>query len=491
MICGPSNTHMSTLTTTPVESPTTKARMNRIFRWTVVLVPGLVLYLLPLPALNPLQRHLLAIFTATVIALVARPVPMGVSTLVGMTVLALTKTVAPDQIFAGYKDPTVWLIFTAFLFSRAVTSTRFGMRVAYGFIRRFGHSSLTLSYSIAASDLVLAPFIPSDTARGGGIISPVVNSIARALGSEPGGRNAQLGAFLMLVGFHSTYAASAMFLTGMASNPLIAEFARQIAHVDLTWLKWAIGASFPGLLALTLVPWLIYKLNPPMVRDTQSARVLAREELAKMGKMSSKELRLVVILLLVMAGWITSPWHRLPNAIVALLGVCAILVTEVISWQDLLAEHRAWEAFIWFGALLMMADNLRQAGVVTILSNGVFRYVHGWSWIVALIVLVALYLYIHYGFASMTAQVTALYSPFLIAALACGANPIISALALAYFSNVNAAMTHYGTGSAPVYFGTGYVSLSTWWRIGFLLSLVNLAIWLGVGLLWWKLLGWW
>jgi DASS family divalent anion:Na+ symporter len=482
---------MSTPTTAPAEPATANPATNKLLRWAIVLVPGLLLYLLPLPAFNPVQRHLLAIFTATVIALVARPVPMGVSTLVGMVLLALTKTVAPDQIFAGYKDPTVWLIFTAFLFSRAVTSTRFGMRVAYGFIRRFGHSSLTLGYSITVSDLVLAPFIPSDTARGGGIISPVVNSIARALGAEPGGRTAELGAFLMLVGFHSTYTASAMFLTGMASNPLIAEFARQIAHLELTWLKWAIGACVPGFVALAFVPWLIYKLHPPAIRNTESARVIAGEELAKMGKMSSQEVRLVIILLLVMAGWITSPWHHWPNAVVALVGVCAILVTDVITWQDLLAEHRAWEALIWFGALLMMADNLRQAGVVTVLSNGVFHRVQGWSWIAGLVTLVILYLYIHYGFASMTAQVTALYSPFLIAALACGANPLISALALAYFSNLNAAMTHYGTGSAPVYFGTGYVSMGIWWRIGFLVSLVNLAIWLGLGLGWWKLLGWW
>ena len=482
---------MSTVTAAPAGQGTATTHKGRLLRWVVVLVPGLLLYFVPLPALNPSQRHLLAVFTATVVALVARPVPMGVSTLVGMTVLALTKTVAPEQIFAGYRDPTVWLIFTAFLFSRAVTSTGFGMRVAYSFIRRFGHSSLTLGYSIAASDLVLAPFIPSDTARGGGIIAPVVNSIARALGSEPGGRMAELGAFLVLVGFHSTYTASAMFLTGMASNWLIADFARSIAHLNLTWLKWAVGASVPGFLALILAPLLIYELHPPGVSDTQSARLVAGEQLRQMGRMTSKELRLVVILLLVMAGWITSPWHGLPNAIVALVGVCAILVTEVISWQDLLSEHRAWEALIWFGALIMMADNLRQAGIVTILSNSVFRYVHGWSWLAALIVLVILYLYIHYGFASMTAQVTALYSPFLLAALASGANPLIASLALAYFSNLNAAMTHYGTGSAPVYFGTGYVSMGTWWRIGFLVSLVNLALWLGVGLIWWKLLGWW
>ena len=477
--------------TATTEIRTAKASTSKLLRWVLVLVPGLLLYLLPVAGFTPAQRHLLAIFIATIVALVVQPVPMGVSTMVAITLLALTKTIAPNQIFSGYSNPTVWLIFTAFLFSRAVTITGFGMRVAYGFIRRFGHSSLTLSYSIAASDLVLAPFIPSDTARGGGIICPVVHSIARALGSEPGSPSVELGAFLMLVGFHSTYTASAMFLTGMASNPLMADFAHQIAHVELTWLKWAIGASVPGLVALVIVPLLIYRLHPPAIRNTEYARMHARAELEKMGPMSSKEWRLVIILLLVMAGWVTSPWHGMPNAVAALSGISALLVTGVISWDDLLGERRAWEALIWFGALIMMADSLLQAGVVNVLSRSAFHYVQGWPWIAALMVLITLYLYVHYGFASMTAQVTALYPGFLAAALASGSNPLVAALSLAYFSNINAAMTHYGTGSAPVYFGTGYVSQGTWWRIGFIVSLVNLALWMGLGMLWWKLLRWW
>jgi DASS family divalent anion:Na+ symporter len=464
--------------------------VTKAIRWIVVLVPGLLLYFLPLPALNPAQRHLLAIFTATVIALVAQPVAMGVSTTIALTVLALTKTVAPNQVFSGYSNPTVWLIFTAFLFATAVTTTGFGMRVAYLFIRRFGGRSLTLSYSIAGADLVLAPFVPSDTARGGGIICPVVTSIARALGSEPGPTARDLGGFLTLVGFHSTYTGSAMFLTGMAANPLMADFSRQIGHVDLTWTTWALGASVPGLLALAIVPWVIYRLQPPRLRETESARAVAREELRKMGSLNRNEAWLVVVLLLVMTGWVTSPWHGLPNAVVALAGVAVLLITGVITWEELLAERRAWEALIWFGALIMMADALLQAGVVGVLSKKAFGYVVGWPAIAALAALVTVYLYVHYGFASMTAQVTALYPGFLAAALASGASPLVSALSLAYFSNINAAMTHYGTGSAPVYFGTGYVSQRTWWKMGFLISLINLALWLGVGLLWWKLLGW-
>ncbi|MBI1748160.1 MAG: DASS family sodium-coupled anion symporter [Acidobacteria bacterium] len=461
------------------------------WRWAVVLVPGVLLYFFPVPGLNAAQRHLLAIFAATIISLVARPVPMGVSVVLAMTVLALTRTLPPARVLSGFSNVTLWLIFSAFLFARAVTTTQFGLRVAYLFIRRFGYSALTLGYSIAAADLVLAPFVPSDTARGGGVIYPITRSLCHVLDSEPGPTANRIGSFLILVGFHATYTASAMFLTGMVANPLMADFARNIAHVELTWLRWALGACVPGLLSLALVPYLIYRLNPPEIRDTRAVQKLAVDKLHNLGRMSREERWLVVILVAVITGWVTSPWHGIPNAFVALAGLSAILICRVLSWDDLLAEGKAWDALIWFATLLMMADALNEFGVIDVISKSVFGYLSGWPWGGALVALVVAYLYVHYAFASMTAHITALYPGFLAAALAGGVPAVPASLALAYFSNLNAGITHYGTGSAPIYFGAGYVGQATWWKVGFLISLLNLFLWLGVGSLWWKLVGLW
>ncbi len=464
-----------------------RAQLNR---WAIVLVPCL-LYFLPVPGLNGQQRHLLAIFLGTIIALVARPVPMGVSVLVAMTALALTRTLPFARVLTGFSNTTLWLIFTAFLFARAVTATGFGLRMAYLFIEKFGHSSLTLGYSIVATDLVLAIFIPSDTARGGGIVFPIVRSLAQVFDSEPGPTARRIGSFLVLVGFHATYTGSAMFLTGMAANPLIAEFALKIAHVELTWARWALAAIVPGLLSLLIVPYLLYRLYPPEIHDTEAARVMARRELSAMGPMSRNERWLLGILLAVMAGWVTSSWHGIPNTFIALAGLCAILLSNVLSWDELLREGRAWDALIWFAPLLMMADALQELGVIKVLSASVFSGLAGWSWLAAMGVILLVYLYIHYAFASMTAHVTALYPGFLTAAVATGAPGLIAALPLAFFSNLNAGLTHYGTGSAPVYFNAGYVSQADWWRLGFIISLVNIVLWLGIGPLWWKVIGMW
>jgi DASS family divalent anion:Na+ symporter len=461
------------------------------WRWAVVLTPGALLYFFSLPGLNQMQGRLLGVFVATIIALVAQPVRMGVSVVIAMTVLAVTQTLPPAKVLSGFANVTVWLIFTAFLFSRAVTITGFGTRVGYLFIRRFARTPLSLGYSLAATGVVLAPFMPSDTARGGGIVFPITRSVAAAFGSEPGPTSKLIGSYLVLVSFHANYTASSIFLTGMAANALIVEFAQQIGHVDLTWMRWFSGSVVPGLLTLAIIPWLLHGLVRPRIRDTTPARELARAELARMGPLKREEKWLVAILLGIMAGWVTSPWHGIPNTFVALAGLAAILLAKVLSWEDLLAEQKAWDALIWFAPLVMMSEALNENGVIGVLSGKLFGVMAGWPWPLVLLGVVVSYLYVHYGFASLTAQVTALYPAFLAAALAGGVPPMMAALPLAYFSSLNAAMTHYGTGSAPVFFNAGYVRQGDWWRLGLLISVVDLVIWMGVGPLWWKLTGIW
>ena len=460
-------------------------------RWTAVLAAGALLDFLPLPGLTAPQRQLLAIFIATILALVVRPAPMGVSVLIAMTLLALTGTIPANRVLLGFSNQTVWLIFSAYLFARAISSTGLGMRVAYTLIRRFATTPLRLGYAVVSAGMLVAPFVPSDTARGGGVVFPVTRSLALAFASEPGPTARKIGSFLMLTGFHGNYLASAVFLTSMVANPLIAQFVMKIANVEITWLGWLAGSCVPALFSLAAVPYFIHKWHRPQIQDTAPARVMAADRLQEMGPMSAGERGMVVILFAVMFGWVTSPWHGIANAFVALTGICAQLLTGLLRWDELLSETKAWDVLLWFAPLIMMADELNSGGVVKVVSEALFTHLHGLSWIVALLILTLIYFYTHYVFASLTAHTTALFPAFFAAAIATGAPPLLAALPLAYFSNLNAGITHYGTGSAPVFFGAGYVSELEWWRIGFLVSLVNVTIWLGVGGLWWKAIGLW
>ena len=105
--------------------------------------------------------------------------------------------------------------------------------------------------------------------------------------------------------------------------------------------------------------------------------------------------------------------------------------------------------------------------------------------------LTLIYFYSHYFFASNTAHVSAMYAAFLGVAVTVGTPPLLAALLLGFFSNLFSSMTHYSTGPAPVLFGAGYVKVADWWRLGALISVVNIIIWLGLGGVWWKIMGLW
>jgi len=461
-------------------------------RWAAVVAAAGVVLLLPRPeGVDPRGWHLLAIFVATVVGLIAQPLPMGAITILAITVAAVTKTVTAGVALSAFANPVIWLIVAAFLFARAVIHTGFGRRIAFWLIRWFGTSALRLGYALAGADLLVSPVIPSDTARAGGIIFPIARSLAESYDSHPGPTARRLGAYLMQCAYHVGCTTAAIFLTSMAANPLAAEFAKKFANVEITWGAWAMASCVPAAVAVGLMPWLIHRLDPPELKHTPEARQLADDELRRMGPTSRSEWKLVVILLAVIGGWVTQPWHGLHPAIVAYGGVSLLLLSGVIQWEGVLEERRAWDAFIWFGGLIMMAEGLNTLGVIKAFTDLLSVHLQGWAWLPALVALVLAYIYIHYGFASMTAHITALYPAFLLLAVANGAPPLMSALALAFFSNLNASLTHYGTGPAPIFFGSGYVSQITWWRVGFFVVLFQVVVWLGLGLVWWRFLGLW
>ena len=168
-----------------------------------------------------------------------------------------------------------------------------------------------------------------------------------------------------------------------------------------------------------------------------------------------------------------------------------LLVSGVLTWQDVLAERAAWDVFIWYGGLIKMAEILNDYGLTRLFAESTSGLTAGWPWWTALAVLLLAYFYAHYAFASITAHASAMYMPFLAVAVAAGAPPFVAAFSLAAFANLDASLTHYGSTTSPIYFGAGYVSQATWWRVGFVVSLVTILTWMIVGAGWWRLLGLW
>jgi DASS family divalent anion:Na+ symporter len=433
--------------------------------------------------------HLLAIFLATIAGIILKPLPMGAVALVGITATALTNTLTISQALSGFGNRVIWLIVLAFFISRGFIKTGLGPRIAYLFMALLGRKSLGLGYGLVATDLVLAPAIPSNTARAGGVVYPILRSVAEAYESRPDdGTAKRIGAFLTVVAFQGTVITSAMFLTAMAANPLAAELA-SAQGVEVSWVGWALAALFPGVTSLVVVPWLVFRLYPPEIFETPEARDLAKEHLRGLGRVKRSEWIMLGCFALLLGLWTLSIPLGIHTTTTALLGLVVLLSTGVLSWEDVLKETGAWDTLVWFSALVMMASFLTELGLIPWFSEAVGSLFSGYGWTVGFAGLGLVYFYSHYFFASNTAHVSAMYAPFLGVALVIGTPPLLAALVLGFFSNLFSSMTHYGTGPAPVLFGAGYVEVGVWWRLGFLVSLANLAIWIGLGIPWWAFLG--
>ena len=321
---------------------------------------------------------------------------------------------------------------------------------------------------------------------------PIAKSVAETYDSKPGPTARRLGSFLMSFMYQCEVIISATFLTGQAGNLLIQRFAKQQGGIDLNYHTWLLGAIVPSLVCLMVTPPLLYRLFPPEVTYTPDAAKFAIMELEKIGRMTWREKVMLIIFAFVALMWATTNrLHGVDYTVVAMAGICLLLLSNVISWEDALAERAAWDVFVWYGGMVRMAEALGESGVTKKFADASAGFATGWKWWAALGLLALIYFYAHYAFASISAHALAMYTPFLIVVTLAGAPPFLAAVLLAHFSNLSAGLTHYGTTPGPIYFGADYVTQQKWWQLGLIASAPNILIWASVGLVWWKILGWW
>ena len=451
-----------------------------------------IIWNIPSPeGLTPKAWHVFTIFITTIAALILNPLPMGAVALISIAVSVLTGTLTLAEGLSGFSDSIIWLVVFAFFLSHGFIKTGFGARIAYHLILRVGKSTLGLSYALVMVDFLLAPFIPSISARGGGIIFPIAQSLCKSYTDETHhGASGRNGGFLMKVCFQSNVITSAMFITSMAANPLAVKLAAD-AGVVISWGQWALAAFVPGVISLIIMPLVIYYLYPPAIKHSPSAPQIAKEKLEEMGRISLQEIIMLVTFVGIIFLWICGSKWGLYATTVALLGLCVLLITRVINFDDVLGDKAAWHTFIWFGTLLMISGFLSQVGLVAWVRDGLNDGLSGISPVITVVSLGLIYFYIHYLFASATTHIAVLFPTFLALFMANGMNPLLSALVLSFLSIVSSGLTHYGLSSAPVFFGAGYMKTKTWWYIGLVVSVVYLIIWAVVGGVWWKVLGLW
>ena len=465
---------------------------------------AVVLALLPVPSgLAPHAWYFFSIFVGVIVGLILEPLPGAAIALIGMTMVAVLGRYAlfsPQQLseagfrpanaaltwaLSGYSNSTVWLIFGAFILALAYSNTGLGHRIALVIIKRMGKSTLLLGYGIALADTILAPFIPSPTARSGGIIYPIVNDLALDYESKPNDASSRrVGSYLMWVAIMTTCVTSSLFLTAASFNLLAAGFVEKLAHVELRWTDWFITAAPVMIPLLILVPLLSYWLYPPEVKRNSEVSNWAATELDKIGPLTRNEMILAAVVVLSLVLWVAGGAY-VGAATVAAIAVSLLLITGVLTWNDIAGHKRAWTTFAWLGALIALCDGLNRVGFVKWFAHGIAGHMHGLSPHLAMLILLALFFVAHYLFASVDAYTTALLPVILLTGAAIPGIPVKEfALLLCMELGIMGVITPFADAASPIYANSGYLPAKDYWRLGTIFGAIFLVLFLGIGVPW-------
>ena len=483
----------------------------------IALALTLILWFIPAPeGVAPNAWHLLALFIGIIAGIIGKAMPIGAMAMLAMTIVALLQVTVPElgadgnpiknpaaqaakDALSSRNSPRIWMIGIAIMISRSLLKTGLGTRIGYLFLSLFGKSTVGVAYSLALCDLLIAPVTPSNTARGGAIVHPIMKAIATSFDSDPEkGTQNKIGRYLALVNYHANIISCLIFLTATAPNPLVVDLVAKAtdSKIHLSWGTWFVAMVVPGMVAMVLMPIILYFLYKPEITSTPDAPEMARAKLKEMGPMSRNEkitLGVFAVLLVLWAGLLAPLGIKVDATTTTFLGISLLLLTGVLTWDDVLKEKGAWDTIVWFAALVMMATFLNKLGLIKWFSDLMGQQIQGMglSWVVGCALLALVYIYSHYMFASGTAHVTAMLGAFYAVGLHLGAPPMLFALVLAASTGIMMSLTHYASGSSPVIYNSGYTTMGEWWIAGFVMSAVEILIFCTIGITWWKMLGYW
>jgi len=457
--------------------------------WFIPVPSGLDTYISTLPAsdlefTSQTAWHLFAVFITAIFAVILNSMAIFTAAILGVSAVILTGTLTPKQAFSGFAEDWILLIIVAFLIARGVIKSGLGKRIAFLIIRKFGKTSLGLSYSVIAADMLIAPAFPSNTARSG-VLFPIVNALAADSGSKvANGTRKKLGSFLMMSSMAGLTVSSSLWLTAMAANPAGAKMAEEFG-VHITYGSWAIAASVPALVLYFLIPRVLMKIYPPEVTETPDAPLIAQNALEKMGPVHRNEWVMLAVFIGMVGLWIASSFvPELNKTAVAFLGLGILMLTNIFTMEDLSAEGKALGTLVWFAILYAMSVYLNRFGFMGWIGDNAATMVEGMSWPMAYVILIVSYVLIHYFFVSQTAQMLALFTVFLGVAVGAGVPAELMALMLLFATNFNAIITPQGSSANVIYVGSGYLEPGEIYRVGGIITLVNTVVFLTVGTAW-------
>ncbi|MGA1933520.1 DASS family sodium-coupled anion symporter [Arcobacter sp. YIC-464] len=457
---------------------------SQTFKIALPIIVAIIVAIIPTPeGLSVNAQYFFAVFLGVIVALILEPIPAALIGLTGVAFSAAfglvgeTAKANRDWALSGFSNGVIWLIFAAFMFALGYKKSGLGKRIALLLVKLLGKTSLGLGYAVAFADGILSPFMPSNTARSAGTIFPIAINIPQMFNSTPENEPRKLGAYISWVAIAATCVTSSMFLTALAPNLLAVSLVEKNAGILISWGEWFSTLALIMIPLFLLVPYITYLVYPPEQKSSPEAPAWAAKELEKMGPITKKELIMLGLGILALVMWIFGKAIGVNGTVAALVVLCLLVLTKVIDWEDVITNKAAINVFIWFATLVAMASGLKKVGYLKWAAGLISSWLVGVDPVNIVIVLVVLFFLFHYLFASVTAHVVALLPLFLGIGMNLIPAEMVPSLAILLVGSLGlmGIITPYATGPSPIWYGAGYISQATWWKLGAIFGALFLA----------------
>lgn len=456
---------------------------NRV-KMLLPIIVAIVVAILPTPeGLEPNAHYFFAVFLGVVVGLILEPIPPALVGLVGVAFCATFGIVGESAkasrtwALSGFSNGVIWLVFAAFMFALGYRKSGLGKRIALVLVKKLGKTTLGLGYAVAFADGILAPFMPSNTARSAGTIFPVAINIPQMFNSTPDNEPEKIGSYISWVALAATCVTSSMFMTSLAPNLLAVSLVEKGAGITIEWGQWFMSLA-PIMIPLFLaVPLLTYIFYPPTQKHSPEAPAWAASELEKMGSITRKEITMLCLGLLALVMWIFGKQLGVNGTTAAIAVLCLLVLTKVIDWEDVITNKAAFNALIWFATLVAMASGLKKVGFLKWAAGIISANLTGLEPMSMGIMLVVVFFLFHYFFASVTAHTVGIMPLFIGIAANIMAPEMLQPLCILLVGSLGlmGILTPYATGPSPIWYGAGYIKQATWWRLGAIFGTIYLG----------------
>lgn len=388
-----------------------------------------IILLLPNPDTLPVVgQRALAVLAFAVILWMTEAVSYPVSAVMIVTLLALFIGMSPTiedpsitygtskalgMAIGGFSSTAVLLVGGALVLAAAMELTGLHRRIALYILSKVGTKPGRLVIGTIFVSFVLALFVPSATARAGTLV-PILLGIVAAFGLA---KESRLAALLMITAVQSISIWNIGIKTAAAQNMVALGFIEAEYGLDITWTEWFMYAAPWSVIMSFVLYFVMTRLIKPDLPDIAQENSL-KKQLEKLGKVSGKEKRLIIIAVSLLILWSTEGILHPFDSTTVMIAAVAVMLTPIVGifgWKDV-QQKVPWGTLIVFATGVSLGTVLLETEGASWLSANSFEAmgIHTMPLFLMIAVLAAFNILIHFGFASATSLASA-FIPIVIA----------------------------------------------------------------------------